>query len=303
MADTSPASETPPPSTESKTQREARLRRERRNAKLQAGGSERLSKITSLSGRPAAAEAELARTPPQRTASPAVQQNENRKPDAHTEDPAEVDISNMFQRPPQAEGAEDPTEMMRRMMRATSGDGAGQDPGAGGGQDDPMRMLQQMLSGGADGQAGGGLPPGFANMFGGGQEEEASRAGSGDYLWRVVHALFSFLLGIYAVSSLSFTGSSLSRSEYVKDPIGPRLFWMFATAEAVLQSTRFFVDRGRPPTSSTLGKIASFLPEPYAGYLRMLNRYSIIYSTVVSDALVIVFVLGAVAWWKGLTTA
>lgn len=46
-----------PPSGESDAQRQARLRRERRNAKIQAGGSERLNKITSMSGRPAAAEA------------------------------------------------------------------------------------------------------------------------------------------------------------------------------------------------------------------------------------------------------
>lgn len=52
MADTDSA-----PPGETDNQRQARLRRERRNAKLKAGGSERLNKITSLSGRPAAAEA------------------------------------------------------------------------------------------------------------------------------------------------------------------------------------------------------------------------------------------------------
>lgn len=55
MADTEATDDST--ATESKTQREARLRRERRNAKIQAGGSERLNKITSMSGRPAAAEA------------------------------------------------------------------------------------------------------------------------------------------------------------------------------------------------------------------------------------------------------
>lgn len=43
--------------SESTAQRDARLRRERRNAKIAAGGSERLNKITNMSGRPAAAEA------------------------------------------------------------------------------------------------------------------------------------------------------------------------------------------------------------------------------------------------------
>jgi len=49
-----------PPAGESKAQEQARLRRERRNAKLQAGGSDRLGKIASLSGRPLAAEGKLA---------------------------------------------------------------------------------------------------------------------------------------------------------------------------------------------------------------------------------------------------
>lgn len=52
---------TPPtesaPANESPAQRDARLRRMRRNAKIAASGSDRLNKITSMSGRPAAAEA------------------------------------------------------------------------------------------------------------------------------------------------------------------------------------------------------------------------------------------------------
>lgn len=41
--------------TESPAQRAARLRREKRNAKIQAEGSDRLARITQLSGRPAPA--------------------------------------------------------------------------------------------------------------------------------------------------------------------------------------------------------------------------------------------------------
>ena len=41
--------------TESPAQRSARLRREKRNAKIQAEGSDRLARITQLSGRPAPA--------------------------------------------------------------------------------------------------------------------------------------------------------------------------------------------------------------------------------------------------------
>ena len=45
----------PVPAEETPTQKQARLRRERREAKIMAGGSARLDKITSLSGRPAEA--------------------------------------------------------------------------------------------------------------------------------------------------------------------------------------------------------------------------------------------------------
>lgn len=43
------------PSDESPAQKQARLRRERREAKIKAGGSSRLDKISQLSGRPAEA--------------------------------------------------------------------------------------------------------------------------------------------------------------------------------------------------------------------------------------------------------
>jgi hypothetical protein len=51
MAEPIPADETP-------NQKQARLRRERRNAKIQAGGSARLAAIMNSSGRQHAAEAE-----------------------------------------------------------------------------------------------------------------------------------------------------------------------------------------------------------------------------------------------------
>lgn len=311
MADVSTAETTP--NTESKAQREARLRRERRNAKLQAGGSERLSKISSVSGRPAAAQAELARTPstPQdNTSSTRQQAGGKNSSTVNSDDPAEVDISQMFRSPPQATNETGQQDLFQQMLRTNGDETSG---GQGGSteqmQDDPMmRMMQQMLGTmGGDMQSGGTTEPRtraspgmFDTALGGSQEGDW---GSVDNLWRIVHALFSFLLGLYAVSTLSFSGSFLSRSEYVTDPIGPRLFWMFATAELGLQTTRYFVDRGRLPPDSITGKIAAFLPEPYSGYIKVLSRYSIIYTTVVSDALVVVFILGAVAWWKESTNS
>jgi len=37
--------------------------------------------------------------------------------------------------------------------------------------------------------------------------------------------------------------------------------------------------------------------------VRTVGRYSVIYKTVVSDAMVIVFVLGATSWWRGAAAA
>ena len=59
------------------------------------------------------------------------------------------------------------------------------------------------------------------------------------------------------------------------------------------------MERGQLPASGFLGGIAQILPEPYAGYVRVVGRYSVIWQTVVADAMVVVFVLGAAAWWRG----
>ncbi len=50
----SPEIERPTNSEESLAQKQARIRRERREAKIKAGGSARLDKISSLTGRPPA---------------------------------------------------------------------------------------------------------------------------------------------------------------------------------------------------------------------------------------------------------
>ena len=50
MEDSSPAS-SDVPANETPAQKQARLRRERRNAKIQTGGADRLGKIMNVSGR------------------------------------------------------------------------------------------------------------------------------------------------------------------------------------------------------------------------------------------------------------
>ena len=189
-------------------------------------------------------------------------------------------------------------------------------PGAEGGEDPMMQMLQQMMMGGGGGGmpgsggngAGdaGGLPPGLAAMLGGGG---GGLGGMGPAparpddtyasVWKIVHAVFALALGVYMTSATAFSGSRFSRTESVQGEMGVRFFWAFATAELVLQSTRFFLERGRISQGGLLGTVGGLLPEPYKGYVALVSRYSSIYTTVVEDAMVVVFVLGVVAWWRG----
>jgi hypothetical protein len=188
--------------------------------------------------------------------------------------------------------------------------------------DDPMMaMLQQMMAGaggpggpGADPMAG--LPPGLADLFGGagmpgapgqGQQEAQQPLSSSAYLWRILHFVISLSLALYVTLNTTFTGSKrardLSSLTYtaplsLERNFGTQLFYLFAVAEVVLQSSRYFIERGRLTQGGLLGTLSSVLPPPWADYVRTIGRYSIIYTTVVADAMVVVFVLGVMAWWK-----
>lgn len=203
----------------------------------------------------------------------------------------------------------------------------------GGGEDDlnPMKMLQQLMGGSGGGNLPVGLPPGMAAMLGGMMPPSASAGGgfaqSGEladdkkndddgYLWKIVHAIFALGLGIYITAMTTFSGAKASSSSSSLSSSGAtttadvhidefrgeevrRFFWAFATAELLLQSTRFFLEKGQVNRSGWVGFLIGILPEPWKGYLALGTRYGGIYTTVVQDAMAVLFVLGCVAWWKG----
>jgi hypothetical protein len=68
--------------------------------------------------------------------------------------------------------------------------------------------------------------------------------------------------------------------------------------ELLLQSTRFLLEKGRPPQGSMLTTIAGFLPQPFSTYLSTLARYSVFLWAILQDAGVVIFVLGMAAWWN-----
>lgn len=190
--------------------------------------------------------------------------------------------------------------------------------GAGAGAEDPMmKMLQQMLGGAAGGGADG--MPAFAGMpNAAGPTTTTAAAAAADpyaYLWRIIHAVFALGFGLYIAFTTQFTGSRADRESssglaaaYISEdgtgrsgvtPASVHFFWVFATAEVLLQTSRFFVEKGRVQSNGMLGMVAGFLPEPYKGYVALVMRYSRIWTTISADAMALVFVLGVCAWWRG----
>ncbi len=132
-------------------------------------------------------------------------------------------------------------------------------------------------------------------------------------LWRLLHTAVALGLGLYIALWTSFSGTKLERErgritadagipgeDDVKET-AKRFFWAFATAEAVLLTTRYFMDRGRASSAlgggnGVLGMVMGFLPQPIKGYIEIGMRYSQIFSTVKADVLVCIFVLGVCSW-------
>lgn len=181
-------------------------------------------------------------------------------------------------------------------------DGMGGPPGA----DDPiMKMMQQMM-GGAPGEGANGFPafPGMPNLGMPG-EGNAVVTEPYAYLWRIVHALFALSLGIYVAFTTTFSGTKLDRDlSALSSGLGGstsnfRFFWIFATVEVVLQSSRFFLEQGKAPPQGMLGMVMGFLPEPYKGMLAGVLKYGRIWTTVSADAMTCLFVLGITCWFRG----
>lgn len=236
-------------------------------------------------------------------------------PGTATPDPEEVDISQHHYAPTSQPRLPSPFAFDGHSARPFA---PGQAPDAS--QDPIMALMQQMMGGGAGGMPGGpeqpgvapgSLPPGLANMFSamnGGAAPEPSPEQSSAWIWRLVHSVFSLGLAIYIVLQTPFNGSKLSRDSVLDDDWTvnsnaaqsfAHFFYLFATFEVVLQSSRYFVEHGQLQGTGILSTVAGILPAPYSGYVRTIGRYSVIYTTVVSDAMVVVFVLGAASWLRG----
>jgi GET complex subunit GET2 len=184
--------------------------------------------------------------------------------------------------------------------------------GMGGpGADDPMLKLVQQMMGAMGAMPGAGGPsaiPGVPEMPPTSMPgEEAAVGDPYAYLWRIIHAIFAIGLGLYIALTANFTGTKLVRdmSALTKSTAGTeleessvRFFYIFATAEVVLQTFRFYVEQGTVRPGGVLGMVMGFLPQPWKGYLALMMRYGGVWTTTSGDALVCIFVLGVCSWLR-----
>lgn len=219
-------------------------------------------------------------------------------------------------------------ELRQMMLGFERGTPSGPSPGPGTPgnlEEDPMmKMMSQFMS-------GAGLPPGSAPPFPGMPgmpgmganpfQPQAAQSSTSTNIWRLLHALVALGLGFYIVLLTPFSGSKIERErdalpittpdDPFSTPVGATaieseldqrkrlFFWTFATAETLLLTTRFFLDKRGPPPTGILGTVMGFLPQPIKGYIEIALRYASIFTTVRGDMLACIFVLGACSWFRG----
>ena len=297
------------PEGETANQRQARLRREKRQKKMEDQGEDRLNRIKALNGGVA---------PPEETlGGPAAA---GPKAATMADDPEEVDISQNASgygtpNKPNVNAANDPLAAAMFQMQQQEARNRKQQNAEGSAEEDPMmRMMQQVMGAmGGDPNNPNAPPPDLppmmkAMLVGGGADKQdlAPPATGSAYLWRIVHAVFAFALATYIALNSAFTGSKIARNQDVyAQQTGWSMFRLFVTAELVLQSMRYFAEKGQLQGNGWIATIANsgFVPEPWAGYIRVAGRYIGMAQTIVADAMVVVFVLGVHAWWQGMAHA
>ncbi|KIW15718.1 hypothetical protein PV08_05768 [Exophiala spinifera] len=274
-------------SEESPAQRQARIRRQKREAKITGSATERLDKITRLSGR----------TPESmRHESPAITPRSSTPSDIPSPPNAMQDAS-VNATPEQIRAQE---EFLKAMLRQPMPQD-GQSQQAQAQEDDPMLKMLQAMMGGTDGgfapnaPGGGmggipgmspddiskmtGLPSFLTSMFMGGQKAPPTQAETRTRrLWKVVHVIFAIFAGLYLVSCIN-----TATETFGENPPAPATFQnpftLFATGELLVQGTRVL-------TSGHSDKSGIGL------WIQMFREF-------IGDGAIVVFMLGIASWWKG----
>ncbi|KAJ5482749.1 hypothetical protein N7539_006195 [Penicillium diatomitis] len=271
---------------ESPAQRAARLRRERREAKIKEGGSARLDKITSLSGRTPQSVREEASPSPQPAASPSPSPVPQMRPPPSYQSEA-----------PPPDSLQAQQEAFRAMLRQVVPE-QGQDSNDV--QDPTLKLLENLIGGmpgdanaapsGAPGAMPGqsqpglspaaiasalGVPPFLANMLGGASPPPTESAQNVQRAWKVLHTLFALGLAVYLLfmiaASVATFGSPPPKPATAQNP-----FLIFVTGEMVLSGGRVL----HGSTQAGLGMVIQ------------------LFKDISRDGSLILFFLGLAAWYN-----
>ncbi|EHA20747.1 hypothetical protein ASPNIDRAFT_45391 [Aspergillus niger ATCC 1015] len=262
---------------ESPAQRAARLRRERREAKIKGDGAARLDKITSLSGRTPASLREETSPSPSPSPAPAAAQatttalspspSPSPAPEPRTTQPSFPSQAPQQQQELDPETLQAQQELFRALLRQSgqpgdspSGSPGPQPGGPGGGEaDDPtLKLLSSLMAGDtsalgegslpggqspADLLTGLGVPPFVASMLGEATRKKSDEEKREILVWKVLHVVFSVLIGVYLLvligSSVATFGSQPPPPATARNP-----FLFFTTGEVVLTGARVMMKRG-----------------------------------------------------------
>lgn len=193
------------------------------------------------------------------------------------------------------EFANDP--LFKLLKELNSSMGAEGDPSAGGMpmDFDPSKLFASMPGmGNFEGMSNPGAPPPPT------MAPAPSRANVvADLIWTLVHLISMITLAMYA--GLHKGGKVIFNDEdsieaSVTEASPARLLWYFATAELILQTSRFFMEAHLPPAPSKIANYASLLPQPFAGYIITGLRYLRILRTMAQDFCLLLFIAGVASY-------
>ncbi|OOF98144.1 hypothetical protein ASPCADRAFT_205413 [Aspergillus carbonarius ITEM 5010] len=247
------------PAEESPAQRAARLRRERREAKIKGDGAARLDKITSLSGRtPASLREETSPSPsPSPSPQPPVTASPAPEPRATTVPAPQPAFPDQQQSP---ESLQAQQELFRALLRQSAPpQGTTEGQGEAGEEDPTMKLLSSLMNGEtgnlnentlpggqspADLLTGLGVPPFVASMLGEATRQKTDAEKREILVWKVLHVVFSVLIGVYLLvligSSVATYGSQPPPPATARNP-----FVFFTTGEVVLSGARIMMKGGK----------------------------------------------------------
>ncbi|KAI1909928.1 hypothetical protein LOZ39_004268 [Ophidiomyces ophidiicola] len=274
---------------ESPAQRAARLRRERREAKIKAGGSARLEKITSLSGRPATSMKDESSpsispfnsTPEPQLPEPSPSISPLPKPPAVADQSSEsVEAQEAYLRallrskqPIDQPQDQDPTAALLNSLiglDSAAPDNRGVVDAAG---VPPLDVLSQNLT------AAFGVPPSIATFFTQQLQPETPETQKKNRAWQVLHALFACAVGVWLVTM--YRTSILTYGAHPPPPATAQSpFVIFLTAELVLNGARLVLNTGNSQLKSVRPWMQTF-------------------SSIMRDGRIILFVLGMSSLLRG----